>query len=188
MSPHAIEQLISPDFVSNLTELNIDEVRRRRGLCQDAEEALSLQRRLIQGRLDIVQADLYRRAGGASAQPTEELIESLPDILVEHGDRHLGPGRLTSLDASGPMLDSDFDELVRKLDRIVDGARLSKLDSEDEKTVREMADELDQLERSVSENRHQLHRHIDKFQAEIVRRYKSGEASVEGLLESESPN
>lgn len=178
-----IEQLIDPDFVGDLRSLSLDEIRRRRGQCQDAEEALSFQRRLVQGRLDIVQADLYRRSGERELT-TAELVESLPDILVEHGDRHLGPGRLTSVDTDKTQLGDDFDELAGRLDRIVDGARLSKLADEEESTVRRMADELDQLERAISGQRHKLHHHIDQFQAEMVRRYKSGEASVEGLLDS----
>ena len=40
-----IEELVNPKFVEDLPSLGIDEVRRRRGLCQDAEEGLSLRRR-----------------------------------------------------------------------------------------------------------------------------------------------
>lgn len=178
-----IEQLVDPEFVKDLQSLSLEELRQRRGQCQDAEEASSLQRRLVQGRLDIVQADLYRRAGGKPQEGDATLVDSLPGILVERGDRHLGPGRFTSLDAADSQMGEDFDQLLQLLDRIVDGARLSKLQDEDEATVRGMSEELDQIERSISQRRHQLHGHIDQFQAEIVRRYKSGEASVEGLLE-----
>ena len=178
-----IEELVDPEFVGDLQSLSLDEIRLRRGKCQDAEEALSFQRRMVQGRLDIVQADLYRRTGSGHMD-VADLVQSLPDILVEHGDRHLGPGRLTSVDTNKTQFGDDFEDFSRRLDEIVSGARLSELAEEDEATVRSMADDLDQLERAISKNRHKLHAHIDLFQAEIVRRYKSGEESVEGLLGS----
>ena len=182
MSNLSLDELTDPTYAADVTSLTLEEVRRRRGACQDAEEALSLHRRLVQGRLDIVQADLYRRAGGGLGEDAASLVAALPDILVEHGDRHLGPGRLTSVDTNETQLGPDFDELTAKIESIVDGAKLSNLDKLEESEVRNMADQLDDLEKSISGNRHQLHNHIDRFQEEIVRRYKSGEASVDGLL------
>lgn len=182
MSTPGTEELTNPEFIQNLANLPIEEVRRRRGLCQDAEEALSLRRRLVQGRLDIVQAELYRRAGGGSAADVSKLVEALPNILVEHGDRHLGPGRLTSLGHETTDLGPDFDVFLSELDKIVDGAKLSDLSGESDADVKSIADQLDEKERGISQQRHQLHRHIDAFQEEIVRRYKSGEASVDTLL------
>lgn len=181
---NSIEQLIDPQFVQDLPSLDLAEVRRRRGVCQDAEESLSLRRRLVQGRLDIVQAELYRRSRGAGGDD-EALVAQLPSILVERGDRHLGPGRLTSVDTDATNLGADFESFEADLDRIVDGARLSSLGNEDEVTLRSIADQLDTFERTISGHRHALHRHIDLFQEEIVRRYKTGEASVEGLLSTE---
>jgi hypothetical protein len=183
MSP-TIEQLTAPDFVEGIQSLSLDEIRTRRGLCQDAEEGLSLRRRLVQGRLDIIQAELYRRAGGTSEADVSQLVDSLPDILVEHGDRHLGPGRLTSLGAETDDLGPSFDAFSQQLESVVDGARLSNLAAEGEGELRSVADQLDGMERSISHQRHQLHKHIDRFQEEIVRRYKTGDASVDSLLES----
>lgn len=182
MAAPSVEALTDPQFVVEVGELVLAEVRRRRGQCQDAEETLSFRRRLVQGRLDIVQAELFRRAGG-QIDGAPDLVQSLPDILVEHGDRHLGPGRLTSLGADTADLGADFDDFAARLDGIVDGARLSELDQESEESLRRAADELDELERGISAQRHRLHAHIDRFQEEIVRRYKSGEASVDSLLE-----
>jgi hypothetical protein len=183
MSSSSIEQLTNPDFVKDLTALPLAEIRSRRTRCQDAEELLSLQRRLVQGRLDIVQAELYRRAGGANESDVAGLVESLPNILVERGDRHLGPGRLTSLDSDSQELGVDFETFSTSLDKIVDGVRLSDLGKEDEATLRSIADQLDGMEREVSSSRHKLHGHIDRLQEEVVRRYKSGDASVDSLLE-----
>ncbi len=182
MATASIEQLTDPSFVDDLASLSIEEIRRRRGLCQSAEEVLSFRRRLIQGRLDIVQSELYRRSGHGSVQDAAALVESLPDILVEHGDRHLGPGRLTSLDTNDVNLGDDFDAFETTLEAIVSSTKLADFTDESDASIREVADKLDQLEREMSGDRHKLHKHIDYFQEEIVRRYKTGEASVEGLL------
>ncbi len=184
MATLPIEQLTAPSFVDDLESLPIEEVRRRRGLCQSAEEVLSFRRRLVQGRLDIVQSELLRRSGNGTGADIAGLVESLPEILVEHGDRHLGPGRLTSLDTNEVNLGDDFGDFEATLEKIIPGNTLTDLTDETEDLVRGIADELDQLERSISGDRHALHKHIDRFQEEIVRRYKSGEASVDGLLDS----
>lgn len=183
MSTSEIEQLTDPDFIQDLESLPLEELRSRRLRCQDAEEVLSLQRRLVQGRMDIVQAEILNRSGSTSDTDVASLVESLPDILVERGDRHLGPGRLTAFKGDQQDLGADFEAFSNELDGIVDGARLSNLKNEDEPTLRQIADELDSIERGVSEKRHKLHGHIDRLQEEVVRRYKSGAASVDSLLE-----
>ena len=45
-----------------------------------------------------------------------------------------------------------------------------------------LTDQLADLERQVSERRQALFTRIDALQAELTRRYKTGEASVESLL------
>ena len=45
-----------------------------------------------------------------------------------------------------------------------------------------MREALDQFEQQVSGRRRELHQRIDALQAEITRRYRTGEASVETLL------
>jgi phage gp16-like protein len=45
-----------------------------------------------------------------------------------------------------------------------------------------LADQLHLLERNVSNERRQLHDRLDVLQTEIVKRYRAGEATVEGLL------
>ena len=46
----------------------------------------------------------------------------------------------------------------------------------------DLSKRLEALERNVSYDRRALHVVIDRLQAEIVERYKSGRASVDGLL------
>jgi hypothetical protein len=153
----------------------MEELRAKRAECQEVEVALSYLRRLLQGRLDIVLADLQRRAGGGPGD-LASLIEQLPEILGEHS-RPPGLGRLPSL-----LAPSDVDELTEEADALADPGRLSALPEMSDVDVRAIADSIGELEQRTSQQRKQLFDRIDQLQEEIVRRYKEGEASVDSLL------
>lgn len=189
MAYKTIDELTDPTFVEGLTNLPLSEIRSRRSACQDAEEVLSLRRRLVQGRLDIVHADLDRRAGQVGSKH-ENVVDELSQILIDRGERQVGSGsagvgRLSRLDVGETQLGEGFEQFIHDLDRVVDGNTLSSLKERDESSVRAIAEELNQRERALSQTRLKLHRHIDSLQEEVVRRYKTGEASVDGLLAGE---
>jgi chaperonin cofactor prefoldin len=48
--------------------------------------------------------------------------------------------------------------------------------------LRELAARLESIEHRVSSDRRALHERIDKLQAELVDRHKTGRATVDGLL------
>ena len=169
-----IERLLDPDFVAGLRDLSMDDLRARRTECQEVEVGLSYLRRVVQGRLDIVFADLQRRAGGEPAD-LATLVNQLPGILGEHA-RPAGYGRLPTLEIG----EGDVD--LTEVDAVADTTRLSSLPDMDEGDVRALADALGELERQTSDQRRLLHERLDVLQEEIVRRYKEGEASVDSLL------
>jgi hypothetical protein len=161
------------------------ELRERRQACQEVETSLSYFRRLIQGRLDIVHAEISRREAGGAASDLGDLIERLPSILAERTGP-AGPAGQAATSGRGPLPEviapPDVDELARQLNGVVDADRLASLPSRTDEEVRALADELTQLERTVSAQRRGVHERIDALQEEIVRRYKSGEATVDALL------
>lgn len=171
-----LERLLADDFVAGLAEAPMDEVRARREECQQVEVRLSYLRRLVQGRLDIVTADLRRRSEGGAAGEAD-LIERLPAILTGPA-RPPGPGRLATQLAPG----GDERELTAELDRVVPGHRLAAVGELADAEARSVADQLGELERRVSAQRRALHARLDAIQAEIVRRYRSGEVTVDTLL------
>src|SRR5690606_19399725 len=59
-----LEQLTAPAYLAGLTDVPLERVRAMRAECQAVENALSYVRRLAQGRLDIVGAELERRREG----------------------------------------------------------------------------------------------------------------------------
>ena len=175
-----IDRLLSADYLEGIDSLPMTELRERRQACQEVETGLSYFRRLIQGRLDIVHAEISRREVGGEASDVAELIERLPAILADHA----GPPGATS--GRGPLPEvvapPDVDELAKQLNAIVDADRLASLPTRPDDEVEALADQLTELERTVSAQRRSLHERIDAFQDEIVRRYKSGEATVDALL------
>jgi uncharacterized protein YidB (DUF937 family) len=154
------------------------EVRERRDESQEAADVLSYLRRLVQGRLDIVHADLERRAGGEPGD-LAALVERLEkgEIIAE-GTRAGGVGRLPA--TFGAAAADGW--ISQELDQIVNADRLVSLPDIGDEQVRELADQLVALERKVSAQRNALHDVANRLQEEIVRRYKSGEATVDSLL------
>jgi hypothetical protein len=145
--------------------------------CQAVETGLSYLRRVVQGRLDIVDAELARRRSGGEAGDLSSLIDRLPEILGDHL-RAPGNGRLTS--ALEPV---EVDPVLQgRLDDLVAGHNLDSITTLDDAALGVARDALAELEHDVSVQRRALFDRIDQLQAELTRRYKSGEASVDSLL------
>ena len=172
-----LSRLLAPTYLADVDTRSLDDIRRMRTECQEAEAALSYLRRLIQGRLDIVHAYLERPAG-SDAPDLSSLIDNLAGILAGPG-RPAGPGR-------NPVLHSpdtdDMAGLTTELDAILGADEIGRLGDLTEDRLRELADRLRDLEQRVSGERRGLHERIDSLQAELVERHKSGRASVDGLL------
>jgi len=174
-----IAVLVAPDYLAGLNTIPIEEVRSRRAECQAVEVSLSYVRRMVQGRLDIVLAELRRRQEGDTETDLHSLVENLPKILSDHVHAP-GNGRLSPLlVASDPEVD---DALVDELDAVADTDYLSELPATSDEAVQSLIDRLTTFEKAVSSQRKALHERIDALQEELVRRYKSGEASVDSLL------
>jgi hypothetical protein len=186
-SPHAaLDRLLTDSYLDGIEGASVDVIRAHRVECQEAEVGLSYLRRLAQGRLDIVHTYLDR----PSVEPSPalgELVDDLPQILAAHPAH---PGHAADPAQSGspghlPQLlvpDTEDPELTAELDAIVGADDVGRLPSLDRHQLGRIADELEQFERRVSDDRRALHLRIDILQAELVSRYKTGSASVEGLL------
>jgi len=172
-----VARILDPGYLADLGERSTDDVRAMRSECQAIETGLSYLRRVVQGRLDIVDAELTRRRGGGDPGDLSALIEQLPEILGDHL-RAPGNGRLTSALEPGEV-DA---ELQARLDAIVAETELDTITEVDDAGLTAARDALAQLEQDVSTQRRSLFDRIDRLQAELTRRYKTGEATVESLL------
>jgi hypothetical protein len=160
-----LERILSDDYLRNLAGLDPDELRARRAESQDVEAKLSYLRRLVQGRLDIVRAQLDRRAGGTGGD-LSGLVEQLPQILADRS-RAPGPGRMpTNL---APPEDND---LTAELDAVSGPDGMGSLPDLSENELRAVVSRLAAMERRVSTQRRAVFDVIDALQAEITRRYE----------------
>jgi hypothetical protein len=156
-------------------DLSLDELRRTRAQLQADDDALSYVRRLVQARLDLVLAEQERRGSGASApaDATEQLSTILGHHLVASGGSPRPP-RPTE-DASEHPLAIELDELYSRLG----GNHVAELD---DTQLAALTSALAEFEHARSNERRELFGRLDALSAELVRRYREGEASVEGLL------
>jgi hypothetical protein len=175
MGAGPLDDVLNPGFVDGISAMPIEEVRLRRRHASELEADLSYLRRLVQGRLDILLDESRRRGSGVSGD-LSSLVRRLPEIL---GERVHGPG------AGRPMLlvarDADADRVQRR-DLIVDAEQLATLSELSDGDLQSKLAALARLEQEVSADRRAIHGVIDRLEEELVRRYKTGEASVEGLL------
>lgn len=172
-----VDRVLADDYLGDVGTRPLDEIRSMRDECRNVENKVSFLRRMIQGRLDIVAADLRRRSEGGSAADLGALVEQLPDILSDKGHAG-GPGRLPS-----GVLPPDDEDLTTELDRVAGPGVLVTLPELSDDEVGRLAQAIGDLERDVSASRKALFGRIDTLHEELVRRYKTGEADAGALLE-----
>jgi hypothetical protein len=171
-----LDRVLAGDYLDGLEGMPLREVRVRKAECDEIELALSFLRRLVQGRLDIVNAELQRRTGGGGGD-LSELVGQLPEILGGSARPSDGSRPPTAL---APKVNVRL--LTADLDRIMDVDKAGALPAMDDAEVEAIAGALVDLERTVSDQRHAVHQRLDALQSELVRRYRSGEATVDALL------
>ena len=177
MANRHLQRVLGPDYLDGLAEWSMEEIRSRRAECQELEDAASYLRRVVQARLDIIGTELHSRAVGVEAD-LEALVGALPSILADHSERRMS-GRF--LDSLGPG-ESQAAWALQRADAVLGSHDIAEAPELDDDALHAMADRMHQLERDISTERHTLHTILDVLQAELVRRYRSGEATVEGLL------
>lgn len=171
------ERLLSDDYLSSLGARPLEQVRAMRDECAEVETGLSYQRRLVQGPLDLVRHELSRRAGGEGRADLATVLASLPEVLAD-GPRGSGTGRLSSA-LEPTVVDEAF---AAELAELTGDGVTGRVDDLDDDELRALAERLADVERRISERRRRYHGQIDALQAEITRRYRDGEASVDALL------
>jgi hypothetical protein len=176
MDDPKLARVTDPAYLTGITELPIEQIRTMRDECQSIEHALSYVRRLAQGRLDIVGAELERRRAGGDPTDLSALIARLPDILA---DRVQGSGLPRPPQGRTPDGEDDY---TAELDAILSAANVASVTDLGDDELRSVQHQLEVFETATSSRRHRIHGVIDALQAEVTRRYRSGEASVDSLL------
>lgn len=158
--------MLEPAYLDGLSDRTTDEVQKLHEESLDVETELSYVRRLAQARIDIVEAELDRRAEGGTIG---DLVAALPDILAREASPRSEPAKSRLPQRLAPDPDITFQ---RGLERLVTDSTLVNLPSLPEPELRSTLEQLHQLEDEVSGQRRGIHDVINLIEAEITARYK----------------
>ena len=169
-------RIASAAYLGELVRRPIGEIRGMRTECQRVEDTLSYLRRLVQGRLDIVRAEHDRRVAGGAPSALADLVAHLPETLAQHvgGSTNRPPHDL---------MPPDDPHVTADLDVVCDVDTLANLPTCSSQELRHLLDALVELERVVSARRRVMFDRLDTLSGELTRRYRSGEATVDALLQ-----
>lgn len=159
-----LDRIMDPDFLAGLADLPMVEVRERRQDAMREEADLSYVRRMLQGRIEIVEQEIDL----TGSESDDELVARLTRALVPH---------TTSPGSSSRHLVAEPDRIAerrRYVERLIADVGLSDPASLTPESARRALDKLREQERIVSQTRGQLHDVIDQLTAELGRRYRDG--------------
>ncbi|MGW1809562.1 RsiG family protein [Streptomyces sp. NPDC002078] len=161
----------------DLARLSLPELRTLRRDAQRDEADLSYVRRLLQGRIDILRAELCRRGRASVPAPADgSMVDRLPEILKDAPARHRSSARHVTL---GTPHNEEYRQLAAEMLAEVE---LSDLQARTDLELASAMGRLVRYEQEVSRRRQRLQRTTDDCSGEIARRYRVGEAQVDDLL------
>jgi hypothetical protein len=159
-----LDVMLDPAYLDGVADRSLDELRRMHEECLEVETEVSYVRRLAQARMDIVRAELDRRAAGGSVG---DLISALPKILA---DDHPRPApersRLPRHLAPAPNI-----QWRRGLEYLITDSTLVNLPTLSPEILQQTLDKLAELEQQTSTRRRDLHAVIDTIEAELATRH-----------------
>ncbi len=166
-----IDRIRDPSYLEDLGGRSLEDVRAQREECLAEREYLSLLRRLVQGRAEILRAELDERGTDEDRGP---LVDRLASILA--GDEQGGSSRGEALKIGVPE-----DEMLlarRRVERLVADAGISDPQTLDDDQLAEAVEILAREEQAVSKARAAVISILDTVQDELKRRYKEDPTRV----------
>lgn len=165
--PHnrRIDRILQPGYLDGVESLGLEDLRARRDEALAEREYLSLLRRLLQGRAEILRAELEGRGSPEAHAP---LVERLSEILAD--DEHDGPSRGEAVRITIPE-----EELLlarRRVERLASDAGISDPTDIDDAALTAAIEALVTEERGTSDARRAVMEVLDALQDELKRRYK----------------
>jgi hypothetical protein len=152
-------RVLDPGYVADLDANTVEELRAKHAECVELETEVSYVRRLTQARIDILEAEVQRRASGGSF---EELIDRLPQILADPGPRGNPASSRLPLQMA-PVQDSEWAPAFERFDGV-----LANLPTLGDAELDEAIAGLRSLEREVSAQRRELFAVIDRIDVSLA--------------------
>jgi hypothetical protein len=171
-----IDRLLGEEH--DVRSLDMGELRRLRDDVEQEETDASYLRRLLQGRIDIVEAELRHRRGEGG-----DLISELPRILADDGAPAAprGLGRHTAVEPSRA------DAHRRYVEALVADVDLDDVTARTDDELTRALEAYRGEEQRISQSRRRLQQLMDAASAELTRRYRDGEADPAALLPGNEP-
>ncbi|MEX0659080.1 MAG: hypothetical protein WD080_08100 [Egibacteraceae bacterium] len=169
-----IDRVAASDFLDGLEDRSTAEIRTMRDECRQEEERLSFERRLLQGRVDIVRAERARRQSGDG----EGLVDALPSILADDTSSRSGSPQARVAPVFTPDPDPTYTR--READRTE--WSFGNLPELGDRELAELHERLASDERAVSDLRRRVIDHLDRLQSEVAARLTDGSLVADDIL------
>ena len=152
--------------------LSLTDLRALRQQLQHEDDVVAYARRVAQARIDLVRTELSRRGAG----PDADLSAQIGLVLSQH---------LTGGPARPPRPTNDLSDnpLADELDAVCAEFRFGRLEKLDNAELDSLAEAIAKFEAKVSSDRRERFERLDALSAELVRRYRDGEATIDTLPE-----
>jgi hypothetical protein len=167
--------------------LDLTELRRLRTQLQAEDDAVSYVRRIAQARCDVLAARYLEirptpeNGGVAVAVGDEDITGDLGAILSTHLTG--GPAR-----PPRPVEPVDDHPLLDELERVCVEHGYGRAEQLSIDELQSLIAAISEFEREVSRDRRARYEVLDALSAELVRRYRDGEANVDSLLNGHNPD
>ena len=165
-----IDRINRPEFIEGIDELDLGDLRERRDECREELEHLSMLRRYVQSRAEILKGELSRRRTDEGGS----LLDNLAEILAT--DEHPSSSRGGAMRLHVP--DDEMLLARRRVEKLVADSGVTDPASLTDTEIDEAVAGLKVEERAVSADRAEVIRVLDLLQDELKRRFKEDPASV----------
>ena len=168
-SNRRIDRIREPSYLEGIDSKSLEDVRALRDECMAEREYLSLLRRLVQGRAEILKAELASR-GSDDHRP---LVDRLSEILAsDEPATSRGEAMHVSLPEEEMLL------ARRRIERLVADAEISDPGTLDDERLAAAVELLVREEREVSQARNDVLHVMNALQEELKRRYRDDPSLV----------
>jgi anti-sigma-K factor RsiG len=165
VSERRIDRILDPGFLLGLEDLTLEQLRARRDDCMAEREYLSFLRRLVQGRVEIMQAEREARAGEGDVAA---VVDRLPEILGVDDGGNTGRGEAVRIG----LPDEELTTARRRVERLVADAGVSDPTSLDDDALARAMERFAEEESGLSMSRRAVIEVLDRVLDELKRRYK----------------